>query len=566
MSSRRLMGPNLFDKREGGVLEIVVSRDEKPALLAAWRRIMTEVLARLHWSGERVVIREHPEGAQLFLSAPVDALLAATEINEATWAAAEWQVEAGQQPETGALVSRLRVHLQHEARPALVALQRAAAEHERSFTFDDDGTSLGSGKGVLLIGSRAALPSPDEIDWTSLADVPVALVTGSNGKTTTCRLLASMLSEAGHHVGMSSTDGVSIGKKLVATGDYSGPAGARLVLRDSSVTAAVLETARGGLLRRGLATSRAEVAVVTRVAPDHFGEYGIHDLSSLAQVKLIVARVILPHGRAVLNADDPTLLEVASTVHAPIVWFSMDHANPALRKHLQQGGEVCVLREGEVLFLGPAGQVSFGAARDMPLTLGGRARYNVENVLAATAGAVALGVSPEAIRQALARFGATPDDNPGRLVLLEREGVSIVVDFVHNPDGWRALYETLEALPASRRIVVLGQAGDREDTALGELAEAVMAGKPALVILKEMEDYLRGRPRGEITTVLANAFASLGMPAGKVLVCDDEIEAVSLALRLAERGDMLVLGVHSDYDGVMRLLQGHGARPLTLPT
>ncbi|MDP1858080.1 MAG: Mur ligase family protein [Gemmatimonadaceae bacterium] len=563
VSSRRLMGPNLFARREGGVLEIAAVEPERRTLLRAWRGIMDELLVRLRIVAEAIVVREHPGGAQLFLSAPLDALLAATEINEAAWEGAERLVDAGHQPDTGTMAARLRVHLQHEHRPHLLALTHEADARRLSVSIDDDGLSFGSGEGTLVLGA-GAWPTVESIDWKAIHDIPVALVTGSNGKTTTTRLVAAMLAASGHEVGLTSTDGVFIGNTGIAHGDYSGPAGARLVLRDRRVTAAVLETARGGLLRRGLATTRATVAVVTRVAPDHFGEYGIFDLATLGEVKLIVARAIGPDGRVVLNADDPTLVALAHTVEAPMVWCSLAGDNPLVTAHVAQGGAACVLDDGEVTMLNAGTRRSFGLAADMPITLAGRARYNIANVLAASACALAMGVSPDTIRQTLGSFGARPEDNPGRLVFLERAGVRIVVDFVHNPDGWRALYGALRDVPAARRLVVLGQAGDRDDAALRELAEAAWEGRPALVVLKEMTKYLRGREPGVITSILGAAFRQLGLGEDGLVVCSDEVEAVLFALKAARPGDLLILAVHSDYDGVMQLLLAEGARPLYL--
>ncbi|MFP5356208.1 MAG: glutamate ligase domain-containing protein, partial [Gemmatimonadota bacterium] len=278
---------------------------------------------------------------------------------------------------------------------------------------------------------------------------------------------------AGHVAAVSSTDGVWRAGTLVDGGDYSGPAGARLVLRDQHVTAAALETARGGMLRRGLAINRATAAVVTRVAPDHMGEYGVHDLRTLGEAKLIVARVVIPGGRVVLNADDPTLVALARTVNTPITWFSLDPDSATVAAHVAAGGDACVLRDGTLWFVAPGGNASLGLAADMPLTLGGAARYNVANALAASAAALAMGVPADAVRATLARFGQSPSDNPGRLSLLEHNGARIVVDFVHNPDGWHALSDALRHVPAKRRIVVIGQAGDRDDEALDELAAAL---------------------------------------------------------------------------------------------
>lgn len=548
------------------MLQVALADDDVgAALLLSWRTICRVLAARLGWPEPETVVRRHPGGAQCFLSAPLDALLTATEVNEAGWMAAELVAGGHADPDVRDLVARVRVHAQHDSRPALVALHRAAAEHAVTFTFDDESASLGAGVGSQTY-PLTSLPAPASVDWATVHDIPVALVTGSNGKTTTTRLLAAMLTAAGHVTGLTSTDGVWCAGTAVATGDYAGPAGARLVLRDRRVTAAVLETARGGMLRRGLATGRAAVAVVTRVSADHMGEYGVHNLRALGEAKLLVSRALVPGGRLVLNAEDVTLVTMASALDAPITWFALDSASPVIATHRARHGEACLLRDGELWAISDAGDVSLGPVARMPFTLGGAARHNIANAAAAAAAALAMHVPVDAIRATLARFGSTPDDNPGRLSQLEYRGARVVVDFAHNPDGWHALSDALSSLPAVRRLVVAGQAGDRDDQALAELAEAVWSERPDIIILKEMPKYLRGRESGAITARLIDALLALGVAPSAIRRTDSELAAVRLALAESRPGDLVVLTVHEDYAGVMRLLRESGAGLLTTET
>ena len=538
------------------MLEVAGDGATLEPLLERWVVVAPALLERLHWGDERVVVRPHVGGAQLFVTAPIDGLMAATELTEQAWLAAECPDSF----DPDDVVARLTVAVLHDRAPRLVALQQEAAARGIAFTFDDDEVSVGMGAGSA-VWPRPSLPTVAEVAWESLHDVPLALVTGSNGKTTTTRLVAAMLAQAGHVVGISSTDGVQIAGDIVTYGDYSGPSGARLVLRDRRVTAAVLETARGAILRRGLAVGRSDVTVVTRVAADHFGEYGITDLESLAAVKLVPARLVPPHGRVVLNADDPTLVRHAASLRAPVTWFSPSGEGGALRAHLAAGG-AATFTDGETMTLAHGGtRESLGRPSEMPSTLGGAARHNVANALAAAACADALGVSASVIRGVLASFGRHPSDNPGRLVTLSRGGVTVIVDYVHNPDGWEALYDAMHHLPAQRRLVVVGQAGDRDDDALRALARAVWEGAPSLVFLKELPSMFRGRRPGETTTVLAGELRALGAPDTAIVRCPDERSAVSAALAQSRGGDLLVLAVHEDYRGTMELLEREGVRP-----
>lgn len=552
------MGPNLFSRGEGAVLDVACADHECTALLLAWRTEVLELVARLGWRDVETIVRPHPGGAQCFLSAPIDALLTATEVNEQAWHAAECVVEGRTPPDRRDVAARLKVHLQHEARPLLPALQQAARAHGVTFTFDDESASIGSGAGSVTFALNA-LPDVTRADWRPVHDIPVALVTGSNGKTTTTRLLAAMLTDAGYATGLTSTDGVSCAGAVIDTGDYSGPVGARLVLRDRRVTAAVLETARGGMLRRGLATDRCNVAVVTQVSADHMGEYGVHDLRSLADAKLLVARALVPGGRLVLNAEDGMLVALAPALGVPITWCALDASNRIVTAHVAAGGSACVVRDGTVWALSSTGEVSLGVVAEMPITLRGAASYNVANVLAASAAAIALGIAPDSIRATLGRFGARPDDNPGRLALLRYRGARVVVDFVHNPDGWYALWHALSDIPARRRVVVVGQAGDRGDEALDEMAAAVWSEHPDVVILKELPKYRRGRPAFETRERLASAFLTAGAPEAALPRADSEREALQLAMAGAGDGDLLVLAVHDDYRGAMQFLLAAGA-------
>ena len=559
-SARRLPGPNLYSTHPGAVLEVLIEPAEATARLAAWRACVRLVLDRLGWDTEHVAVREWPLGAGLFISCPLDGLLAGTEVLEQAWAFSE--PSSGPEDDAAGFedaLARLRVHVQHERHRRLVALARAAADRGFAFTFDDDAVAVGSGSGVATWPFHA-LPDAGLVDWARVHDVPVALVTGSNGKTTTVRLLAAMLRAAGHTSGHTCTSGVYVGTTRVEEGDWSGPAGARRILQDARVTAAVLETARGGILRRGLATTVADVAVVTRIAADHFGEYGIHDIMGLAEAKLVVARPLRAGAPLVLNADDPVLVacvERGLVPHqGPITWTSLDGDSPVVARHLAQGGHACLFADGTIAMHRGSGRIPVIAVADVPITLGGAARHNIANAVAATAAAFGLGLPLEAIRAALASFGTAVTDNPGRLHVFAWRGATVVVDFVHNPDGWRAILEALAPRRTGRLIVTLGQAGDRDDDAMRALASAVVAGRPDVVVLKEMPHYLRGREPGEAVHVLEDALHALGVPATALRHADGDAAAARVALAEAAPGDLVILATHDAYDDVMGLLAG----------
>jgi cyanophycin synthetase len=575
--SRRLTGPNLHFPVPGAVLELAGPRPDTP-LLEGWRTRVLSAVARLGWDAGRAPpildVRMHASGAALALSAPVDLLFTATEINEwalcATvleldpqrWAGVEdalREAAAANEPPTpippviaeAAALERFARLAALEARPGLVALIEAAAAAGVSHMLDDEQVTLGRGA-VGRSWPLDALPPPDAQAWLGLRDIPTAVVTGSNGKTTTVRLIAACAREHGWATGYSCTDGIFIGGEPVEAGDYSGPVGTRSILRDPRVEAAVLETARGGILRRGIAIDRANVAVVTNVSSDHFGEYGIHDLDGLADTKLTVGALVRDGGLLVLNAADELLRAKAPDLarrfgEAPrLAWFAQDADLPALAEHRAAGRATCGARRGRLVLHDGTTTHDLGSIEDMPLTLGGSASFNVSNLAAAALAALALGVAPSTIGAAFVRFGSRPADNPGRVVQLERDGVRMLLDYAHNPASLGSILEVARALRGGGRLgILLGHAGNRQDADFDRVARVVAGFAPDLVVVKETEGYLRGRAPGEVPSLLREALLRHGLPESAVETRMSEIAAARLALDWARPGDVLVMLVHS---------------------
>lgn len=553
--SRRLTGANLYFDGTGAALEIAAGVSFDASVLERWRANIARVRATLAWPAGALFVREHASGAALAFEAPFDQLYTATEANE--WAlhaalglrapdtpvddeAAQPRPHVAHFDDEEAL-RRLRELARAEAKPVLAALSDAARAHGVPAHADDELLSIGEGT-TSQAWPLEALPRIDSVRWPDLHGVPKAVVTGSNGKTTTVRLLAAMLHAHGRATGYSSTDGLFIDGERVEAGDYSGPVGARTVLRHPRVQAAVLETARGGLLRRGLVADDARVAVVTNVSPDHFGEYGVHSLDDLAAVKLVVAKSLAADGLLVLNADDAMLVKHAvSTAAARIGWFAFELADA-----LAHGAVACGGRDGRLLLSVDGSEHDLGTIAAMPLTVGGNARYNIANIAAATLAASALGIAPGTIAEVLARFGASNADNPGRLQRWTLGGIEVLLDYAHNPDGLRGLLEVAKGLRRGGRLaLLLGHAGNRLDEDFHALAAVAAEAEPDRVWLKDIGgDYLRGRASGEVAAILFGALRAAGLPATALPVCLDEAEAAREALQWARAGDLLVLPVH----------------------
>jgi cyanophycin synthetase len=573
------MGGNLFFASAGAVLEVVdVSVDD--ALIAAWRTRIDRAAKQLGWSHCRAVARRHASGASLAIAAPSDQLFLATEVNEwalcaalaerdpvgwsgleaALVAQAQQAAENSQNPEAdippvleeSAAFARFERLSSLESHPKLRTLLDAAATRGLPHVVDESELTLGAGAGGRSF-SLTALPNVDDVRWQELRDIPTAIVTGSNGKTTTVRLLAACARAHGWHAGYNCTDGVFLDDEVLATGDYSGPAGARRVMRERRTQAAILETARGGILRRGIAVSQANTAVVTNVSSDHFGEYGIHDLVGLAEVKLAVAAAVSASGLLVLNADDSRLRAQAERLaqrfgrSPPLGWFAVNPDQEALRTYRLRGASTCGVREGRLHLDHGGAEHDLGLISAMPLSMGGIAAYNVANMAGAALAAVALGIAPTTIAAVFARFGSTITDNPGRLMRFVVGGVKVLVDYAHNPDGLRGFLNVADHLRSGtgRLGMLLGHAGNRKDADIEELAQVAAEFQPDLVVVKEEEEYLRGRAPGEIPRIIRAELKRLGFPDSALPVANSEVEAARYALDWARPGDVLALPVHS---------------------
>jgi UDP-N-acetylmuramyl tripeptide synthase len=528
----------------------------------------------------------------LALAAPCDQLFVATEINEwalcaslaardpACTAAFEAALlaevlEDAADPATvippvleeSQALARFATLAAREAQPRLMALLAAAAERGLPHVLDATLLTLGAGSGGRDFPLQQ-LPAADGVPWRELHDIPTAIVTGSNGKTTTVRLVAACARAHGWPSAYCCTDGVFFEGAAAVSGDYSGPEGARRVMRERRAHAAIVETARGGILRRGLAISQARVAVVTNVSADHFGEYGIDDLAGLADVKLALAGVVTPAGLLVLNAGDAQLAAKAPLLAQrfgrcpPLGWFALDAEHACLRAHRARGGATCGVHEGRLQLHHFRRDHDLGSVAAMPLTVEGSASYNIANLAAAALAASALGVPAAVIAGVFARFGAHAGDNPGRMMRFERDGVRILVDYAHNPEGMQGLMRVANYLrrPGGRLGTVLGQAGNRQNSDIEALARCVAQFRPDFVVIKEDETYLRGREPGEVPLLIHATLRSAGLPDAALPVRMTELEAVRCALAWARPGDVLALPVHAPASrvAVLAMLDAEG--------
>jgi cyanophycin synthetase len=381
--------------------------------------------------------------------------------------------------------------------------------------------------------------------------IPIVAVTGTNGKTTTTRLLGRILEQLGLRVGMATTDGVFINGRKIIWGDTTGPHSARAVLCDPDVEAAVLETARGGILRAGLGFDRPDVAVVTNISEDHLGQDGIETVAELAHVKSLLVESVPKEGWAVLNADDPLVLRMEEQAAGKVIYFSLSPDNVAVRRHLGIGGKAVFCRNSAVVVAAGNKVSRLVSVKEIPCTLHGIATHNIQNALAAIAAALALGVPFARIREGLRGFGIDPEDNPGRLMVRDIRGVKIIVDYGHNAAGYEQIISLAKKMQPNRLLGVIGVPGDRDDESIIRVGSVAGNGFNRLFI-KEDQD-LRGRRSGEVAELLKRGAEAAGMAAKRIKVVLPEVLAAAQALEQARRGDIVVI-FYEKLEPVMELL------------
>ncbi|MGF1520068.1 MAG: cyanophycin synthetase [Nodosilinea sp.] len=386
--------------------------------------------------------------------------------------------------------------------------------------------------------------------------IPVVAITGTNGKTTTSRLIAHIFKQTGQMVGYTTTDGIYIGDNLVEPGDTTGPQSAQVILQDPTVEVAVLETARGGILRSGLAFKDCDIGLVLNVAADHMGLGDIETLEDMAHLKSVVAEAVRPSGYAVLNADDPLVAAMAQRVKSQVAYFSMDPHNDLVRKHAQGGGLAAIYEQGYLSILKGDWLLRIEQAEKVPLTMGGLAPFQIANALAASLAAFAQGVDIGYIRQALHTFEASSDQTPGRMNLFNLGRFHALVDYAHNPASYEALGGFVKNWPG-KRIGVVGGPGDRRDEdfiTLGRLAAKMFDD----IVVKE-DDDTRGRERGDAAKWIVHGIEEAAGEATYQTILD-ETEAVNAALDVAP-DDSLVVILPESVTRAIALIQARNPLP-----
>lgn len=368
--------------------------------------------------------------------------------------------------------------------------------------------------------------------------IPIVAVTGTNGKTTTTRLIAHLLKLKGHKVGYTTTDGIYIQNRLLVTGDCTGPQSAEFVLRDPSVNFAVLETARGGLLRAGLGFATCNVGVVTNIAADHLGLKGIHTIEQLAKVKGVIPESVMPSGYAVLNADDDLVYNMRKDLKCNVALFSMDENNTKIKKHAKRGGLSAIFENGYITICKGEWKMRIAKVVNVPLTMGGRAAFMIQNVLPAALTAFVNGLTIEDIKVGLESFIPSPSQTPGRLNLFEFKNFNLLLDYAHNPAGLRALQKLVERMDGKPIVGIIAGVGDRRDQDSIEIGEISAEMFDEIIIRQDKN--LRGKKDYEIIELIVKGITNIN-PDKKITIIPSENEAITYAVKNATKNSLIVL-------------------------
>ena len=530
-SCRRLTGPSLVWSETGAILDLFIRDIETDTVLECWYRQIEAVLLAVHWKSPQLTHRRFENGVSLLLAAPIDQLYSAVLLLESAWYLSACELLAIENKFQQQLVAEVCNQMERERNNALIELQNAAQQHNVDFLVDDDVVSIGHGQGSISYLIEQ-MPQPQEIEWNQVHNIPLAMITGTNGKSTSVRLLDGIARAADQVSGVTSTDFVRVGDDVLDQGDYSGPGGARLLLRDRRLEVAFLEVARGGILRRGLPLTGARAALVTNIASDHLGQYGVNTLAVLTETKFAVRRSLAENAVLVVNADDAGIVEyLENHPRHNLCWFSLDRSNSRIQHQLQHQECCCFVDDGDIIYFDGNREEAICAVRDIPMTVGGAALHNVRNALGAVGVAGAMGFTPAQMQSGLCNFNSDERDNPGRLNSFElTNSARVIIDFAHNAHSVNAVIDTAKSLPATEKWVLFSSAGDRTDDEMIAMASGVCALNPDHVVIAETEQYLRGRSSGEVSKIMQEACIQEGIDVARIHLTDSPLTGVKFAL------------------------------------
>jgi UDP-N-acetylmuramyl tripeptide synthase len=552
--STRLFGANSFFDNPGAVLDVPVT-DNQDELIKLMLIEQKRVLSVLGWEENyQSGYKKYSMGIRFAISAPFDLLWAATDLVEYLWLSVRHKFEFGEFLSEDYARSHMLPIIDRHTNLAYRKVYLKAKE--RGLNVFEDGNSVVIGSGKYSYTTTFDKLSPDAIPWDKIQEIPAVLVTGTNGKTTTVRLTRFICKQAGKIVGYCSSDWIMVDDKIIEKGDLSGPSGNQGVMMNPQVEVAVLEVARGGLLRRGILTNFVKSATVTNVSEDHLHEDGVDTLEELAQAKALVYKGVAKDGYAVINLDDKLMREYAKKIAQKKIYITRDITNSKYSPYLKDAQYVCYADNNAFYWRDNNNDQRIATFANTPITVNGHARHNIENALHAIALSFTLGNSITQIGKALTQYENTAENNQGRANVFEYNGGKIIVDFAHNAAGFEAMVGLVKSYVTNggRLGILLGNTGNRMSLT-DKITDAVISGRPDFVVIKELTTYLRGTEPGQVVRQIEEMLIAKGMDKNNIRLVDNEFDGLDVAINFVKPGDAFLFIAHESTAEIVEKLK-----------
>lgn len=550
--SRRLVGPNLFFKETGTVLDVplVENREE---LTKLFYQEAEKFLPALGWEQIKITHKFFNNGVRLAFTAPVDITMPACDVIDFVWLSAREGFETGNFKSIEEAKKELIPIIDEDKDLTYRNLYELAKSKGFNAFRDKNKAFIGSGTGCYEFDLKK--DSFDDIPWEDIYDIPAIIVTGTNGKTTTIRLTDYICRVAGKLTGYTSTDWVKVNDELIDEGDYSGPTGHQFVLTNKKVEVALLESARGGLLKRGLIESFVNAAAVTNVSADHLGEDGIETVAELAEAKSIVFRTMGEGSHAIINLDNSYMKERFEKLNCAKIVVTQNPEAHDMKYYLTKADYACIVENGNFVWVDGDIKTNLLAVADAPLTVKGFAKHNIENAMIAISLSFKLGVDLDTITKGLKSYSNDAKVNRGRANIFEWDNKVAVVDYAHNEAGMEALLNMMKAYDKGGiTYLMIGTTGDRKYLISG-INDIILKHNVDFIVLKETEKYLRGAKPMELPLLIRKDLDDKGFDISKTYISHGELEGVKYIVDKLEANDMAIFCCQAELPEVIDYLE-----------
>ncbi|GAB4222084.1 MAG: Mur ligase family protein [Francisella sp.] len=550
--SRRLVGPNLFFKETGTVLDVPLL-ENRDKLTELFYQEAQRILSALDWPDIKITHKFFNNGVRFAMTSPVDITMPACDVIDFIWLSAREGFEKGIFKSIDEAKQHLIPLIEKDKNLKYRKLYNLAKSKGFNAFRDKNKAFIGSGTGCYEFDLDN--DEIENIDWSKVYDIPAVIVTGTNGKTTTIRLADYICRQAGKITGYTSTDWVKVNDELIDRGDYSGPAGHQFVLTNKIVEVALLESARGGLLKRGLVETYVNAAAVTNVSADHLGEDGIETVEELAEAKSIVFRTVGKGSHAIINLDNYYMKKTFDKLNCSKIIVTQNPDKHDMDYYLSKSDYACIVENGNFVWIDKKSKQTILPVVDAPITVKGFAKHNIENAMIAIALSFKLGINFDDIRTALKTFKSDTKVNRGRANVFEFDNKVAILDYAHNEAGMEALLNMVRAYDkGGKKYLMIGTTGDRKYLIPG-INDIILKHGVDFIVIKETANYLRGAKPLELPTLICEDLTKKGFDVANTHISHGELEGVKYIVNMLKDNDMAIFCCHTELEEVAKYLE-----------